>query len=93
MSSYTQPDPAATEAAAATEPRWREWLASEAACSARELMVLCVTAALLLFYGLVPLRIGHATISAPKIGLVGADEPRYAQIAAEMLEEHSHDLP
>ena len=61
----------------------------------RELVVLCVTAALLLFYGLVPFRVGHAILSAPKIGLVGADEPRYAQIAVEMLEEHStvcHEL-
>ncbi|SEC28823.1 ArnT family glycosyltransferase [Terriglobus roseus] len=89
MSSYPQPEPVAPESAA-PQPRWREWLASEAACSARELIILCITAALLLFYGLVPLRLGHAVISAPKIGLVGADEPRYAQIAAEMLEEHSN---
>ncbi len=45
--------------------------------------------ALLLFYGLVPFHIGHAVISRPDLGLVGADEPRYAQIAEEMLQEHS----
>jgi 4-amino-4-deoxy-L-arabinose transferase-like glycosyltransferase len=38
----------------------------------------------LLFYGLVPLFGGD------QLGLVGADEPRYAQIAREMLEAHSN---
>ncbi len=52
-------------------------------------MVLCVLTALLLFYGLVPLRVGHAVVSGADIGLVGADEPRYAQIAVEMLAQHS----
>jgi len=68
----------------------RRWLATEAACSARELVILCVLTALLLFFGLVPFKIGPAVISRPDIGLVGADEPRYAQIAVEMLEEHSN---
>ena len=68
---------------------WREWLQTESACSARELIVLCVLTSLLLFYGLVPFRIGSAVISKPDLGLVGADEPRYAQIAAEMLLQHS----
>lgn len=62
---------------------------TEAACTLRELVVLCVVTALLLFFGLVPFRVGPAVISQPAIGLVGADEPRYAQIAVEMLEEHS----
>ncbi len=69
--------------------RWAEWLRSETACSIRELAVLCVLTALLLFYGLVPFRVGSAVISRPDLGLVGADEPRYAQIAAEMLQQHS----
>jgi 4-amino-4-deoxy-L-arabinose transferase-like glycosyltransferase len=93
VSSFPQPDPAAPDAAPG--PRWRQWLTSEVACSARELVILCVTAALLLFFGLVPFRVGHVVISKPEIGLVGADEPRYAQIAVEMLEEHSavcHEL-
>lgn len=55
----------------------------------RELLVLCSLTALLLFYGLVPLRIGQLQISRAEMGLVGADEPRYAQIAAEMLRRHS----
>lgn len=73
----------------AQQSGWRDWLRSELACSIRELVVLVVCAALLLFFGLVPFRIGPAVISQPAIGLVGADEPRYAQIAVEMLEEHS----
>lgn len=54
----------------------------------RELAVLCGLAALLLFYGMVPLRVGTVAVSQPAIGLVGADEPRYAQIASEMLQAH-----
>ncbi|MEZ2345511.1 ArnT family glycosyltransferase [Terriglobus sp. RCC_193] len=68
---------------------WRAWMQTEAACTLRELVVLCVVTAALLFFGLVPFRVGPAVISQPAIGLVGADEPRYAQIAVEMLEEHS----
>ncbi len=51
--------------------------------------MLCVFTALLLFYGLVPAHMGRVVISRPDLGLVGADEPRYAQIAAEMLRQHS----
>lgn len=47
-----------------------------------EFAVLLVVTTFLLFYGLVPLFGGD------QIGLVGADEPRYAQIAREMLEAH-----
>ncbi len=62
---------------------------TESACSARELVVLCVLTALLLFWGLVPFHVGRSVISRPDIGLVGADEPRYAQIAEEMLRQHA----
>jgi 4-amino-4-deoxy-L-arabinose transferase-like glycosyltransferase len=48
-----------------------------------EIAVLLVTSAFLLLYGLVPIFGGD------QVGLVGADEPRYAQIAREMLEAHS----
>ncbi len=54
----------------------------------RELIVLCALTALLLFYGLVPVRLGKLVISRPELGLVGADEPRYAEIAEEMLQAH-----
>ncbi|MEK6396514.1 MAG: glycosyltransferase family 39 protein [Terriglobus sp.] len=90
MSEPTQNKPTPLPPEAAEQPGgWRAWLHSEAACSVRELVVLCVVTALLLFYGLVPFRAGPIVISKPAIGLVGADEPRYAKIAVEMLEEHS----
>ncbi len=53
--------------------------------SALELVSLLLFAAFFLFYGLAPLSGGA------RLGLVGADEPRYAQIAREMLAAHSED--
>ncbi|WP_419804380.1 ArnT family glycosyltransferase [Terriglobus sp.] len=83
MSTSPQTEPA-------PKPGWLSRVAYHAGTTAtRELLVLCSLTALLLFYGLVPLRVGHLQISRPEMGLVGADEPRYAQIAAEMLEAHS----
>ncbi len=49
----------------------------------REFIVLSVVTIFLLLYGLVPVFGGD------QLGLVGADEPRYAQVAREMLEAHS----
>jgi len=57
--------------------------------SPREVLVLLLATTSLLFYGLVPI------LGGDRMGLVGADEPRYAQIAREMLEAHSetcHEL-
>ncbi len=48
-----------------------------------EFVVFFVMTSFLLFYGLVPIYGGD------QVGLVGADEPRYAQIAREMLSAHS----
>jgi 4-amino-4-deoxy-L-arabinose transferase-like glycosyltransferase len=48
-----------------------------------EFVILLVMTSFLLFYGLVPIFGGD------QVGLVGADEPRYAQIAREMLNAHS----
>ncbi|HEY4378986.1 MAG TPA: glycosyltransferase family 39 protein [Acidobacteriaceae bacterium] len=48
-----------------------------------EFVVLLAVTTFLLFYGLIPLFGGD------QVGLVGADEPRYAQIAREMLSAHS----
>ncbi|MDE1155572.1 MAG: glycosyltransferase family 39 protein [Acidobacteriaceae bacterium] len=50
-----------------------------------ELLILSIVATYFLLFGLVPYFGGD------QIGLVGADEPRYAQIAREMLEAHSAD--
>ncbi len=49
----------------------------------RELLTLCIVSLFLLLYGLVPIFGGD------QLGLVGADEPRYAQIAREMLQAHT----
>ena len=47
-----------------------------------EVVLLCALTTFFLFYGLVPYFGGDA------LGLVGADEPRYAQVAREMLAAH-----
>ena len=49
----------------------------------RELIFLVLVSGFLLLYGLIP------TFGGDQLGLVGADEPRYAQVAREMLEAHS----
>lgn len=48
---------------------------------------LFVVAAFFLFYGLIPIFGGDG------LGLVGADEPRYAQVAREMLGRHDYITP
>jgi 4-amino-4-deoxy-L-arabinose transferase-like glycosyltransferase len=52
-----------------------------------EALALVILTAFFLFYGLVPIFGGDA------LGLVGADEPRYAQIAREMLARHDFITP
>jgi 4-amino-4-deoxy-L-arabinose transferase-like glycosyltransferase len=52
-----------------------------------ESLLVILLAAYFLAYGLVPLFGGD------KIGLVGADEPRYAQVAREMLVHHDYVTP
>ncbi len=54
-------------------------------CAALEFAVLIGVTAYFMLFGLVPYFGGD------KVGLVGADEPRYAQIAREMLAAHSMD--
>jgi 4-amino-4-deoxy-L-arabinose transferase-like glycosyltransferase len=49
----------------------------------RELALLFLVTVFVLLYGLVPIFGGD------QLGLVGADEPRYAQIAREMLAQHN----
>lgn len=67
-------------------PAWlRDFRTTQLGCTLWELLVLVVVATYFLFFGLVP----H--FGGPQLGLVGADEPRYAQIAREMLAAHSAD--
>ncbi len=68
---------------AASSSRMRRLLRHPAAVAPRELLILFSVTAFLLLYGLVPVFGGD------QLGLVGADEPRYAQIAREMLAAHS----
>lgn len=49
----------------------------------REMLLLTLVSGFLLLYGLIPIFGGD------QLGLVGADEPRYAQVAREMLAAHS----
>ncbi len=81
------PRPAAAATAPAFAPRLvperlRRFLRTELGCTAAEFAVLLVFSLYFLFYGLTPYFGGD------KLGLVGADEPRYAQIAREMLAAH-----
>ena len=50
-----------------------------------EVLILFVVTAFFLFYGMVPL------LGGAQLGLVGADEPRYAQVAREMLAAHNSE--
>lgn len=65
------------------------WLAelrhTRTACGILEFAVLLVVTAYFMLFGLVPY------FGGARLGLVGADEPRYAQIAREMLAAHSTD--
>ncbi len=60
----------------------RFWEHPEATAS-REMVILILVSGFFLLYGLVPVFGGD------QLGLVGADEPRYAQISREMLAAHS----
>jgi 4-amino-4-deoxy-L-arabinose transferase-like glycosyltransferase len=61
----------------------RSHLKMPAPVAAREFLILLLVSGFLLLYGLVPIFGGD------QLGLVGADEPRYAQVAREMLAAHS----
>jgi 4-amino-4-deoxy-L-arabinose transferase-like glycosyltransferase len=61
----------------------QEFLAHFKASKPGESVILFAVTFFILLYGLVPMFGGD------QLGLVGADEPRYAQVAREMLEAHS----
>jgi 4-amino-4-deoxy-L-arabinose transferase-like glycosyltransferase len=61
----------------------RRWGLEPNRIATREFAILLVVSTFLLLYGLVPIFGGD------QLGLVGADEPRYAQVAREMLMAHS----
>jgi len=63
--------------------RARELFKTQAGIDLREFAVLFIFAGYFLFYALMP------WFGGDRLGLVGADEPRYAQIAREMLAAHS----
>ena len=58
---------------------------TQVGCSVMDFAVLLLVTSYFLLFGLVPYFGGD------RLGLVGADEPRYAQIAREMLAAHSED--
>ncbi len=60
----------------------REWLLRLCGEKPGEFVILFGVTSFLLFFGLVPI------LGGDQVGLVGADEPRYAQIAREMLNAH-----
>src|SRR4051812_30068895 len=74
--------PGATNERASTGWLHRLWNRSEAVVP-RELILLFLVSGFFLLYGLVP------AFGGDQLGLVGADEPRYAQVSREMLEAHS----
>ncbi len=87
----TQPIQPAANAQPVSEPSpsfLRRTLArianSHALASPWEYVILVSIGLFLLLYGLAP------QVGGDQLGLVGADEPRYAQIAREMLAQHDH---
>ena len=86
-----QPDnPDALETPEAPAPqslcaRFRSLIRTQIGCTIWEFVILVAVAGYFLFFGLVPY------FGGPQLGLVGADEPRYAQVAREMLAAHSID--
>jgi 4-amino-4-deoxy-L-arabinose transferase-like glycosyltransferase len=61
----------------------RTHLKLPASTALREFVILVLVSGFLLLFGLVP------SFGGDRLGLVGADEPRYAQVAREMLAAHS----
>jgi 4-amino-4-deoxy-L-arabinose transferase-like glycosyltransferase len=77
-----QPAESSTQKPSLFAARLRHLLKLPAPTALRELSILIGVTFVLLCYGLSPYTGGD------RLGLVGADEPRYAQIAREMLAKH-----
>ena len=80
--SEAAPDDSVTSSSRPTSARFRSFVQLPAGEVLREFAILLAVSLFLLLYGLVPIFGGD------RLGLVGADEPRYAQIAREMLASH-----
>ncbi len=83
MTDPTQPAGAAERPAHALQRHLSAFFSRRNFVESRDLIVLVLVGSFLLIYGLMPLTGGD------QLGLVGADEPRYAQIAREMLDVHN----
>ncbi len=83
MNDIQHPAVSGARSDSATAMWLQQYLKLPTAATVREFVVLFVVTIFLLLYGLVPVFGGD------QLGLVGADEPRYAQIAREMLTAHS----
>jgi 4-amino-4-deoxy-L-arabinose transferase-like glycosyltransferase len=83
MNDIPQSSGLSTQAPAAPPSRFRLLNELPGLVATREFVVLLVITTFLLLYGLIP------KFGGDQLGLVGADEPRYAQIAREMLRAHS----
>jgi 4-amino-4-deoxy-L-arabinose transferase-like glycosyltransferase len=67
------------------DQRFRKLLDTSLGRTVWNFCILVIVSGYFVFFGLVPY------FGGPQVGLVGADEPRYAQIAREMLAAHSAD--
>jgi 4-amino-4-deoxy-L-arabinose transferase-like glycosyltransferase len=76
--------PDATRTPSPFRLKLRAFLANETFAAPHEYVILVIIGLFLLLYGLTP------STGGDRLGLVGADEPRYAQVAREMLEVHDH---
>jgi 4-amino-4-deoxy-L-arabinose transferase-like glycosyltransferase len=80
-----EPDDIAT--APSQLAQWAERLRLPEGDFVAEVIILLAFTGFFLAYGLVPI------FGGPQIGFVGADEPRYAQVAREMLAHHDYVTP
>ena len=89
----SKPEPSEEQVTVNKNPNWRQYLPGGifwqrlTTATVAELATLLASTVFFLLYGLVPYFGGDV------LGLVGADEPRYAQVAREMLARHDFITP